>query len=120
MAAIIFLALVLIFYFHGYQYRLYNALTKVSYAELPKEFCFTLDFENIVLILDKMSVKREFVQENIVTSIEKEDKYILYLSEKALDFLIIKKKPLHLSDEEIQLFNEHIKLFLKPSLYKRD
>lgn len=119
MAAIIFLTLVLIVYLHGYQYRLYNALIKILYAGLPREFSCTLNFENPTIIINQESVKREITQANIVASVEKEDNYILYLSEKVIDFLIIKKKPLHLSDEEIQLFNEHIKLFLKPSLSKK-
>lgn len=96
-------------YFYGYQDRVYTILKRTQYKNAPQLIEAALILEETKITVEQEAIKRTILRESVIASVEKEDKYILFLSQDVLDFVIIKKRPKGLTDRGIEKFNEKIK-----------
>lgn len=92
--------LMVIYYFYGYADILFTALKKQRYALGSENTKIKLTLKNREMIVEQSSIIRHIPPKAIVKTIEKEDKYILFLSKQELDFVIIKKTPENMSESE--------------------
>lgn len=103
----------LYYYFYGYaQDILFTSLKKQRYKHSPKDIEIELTLDEDLLVVKQSAITRKISPEAIISKVEKEDKYILFLSQDTLDFVIIKKRPEGLSQEDMQSFNEQIQKYL--------
>ena len=101
------------FYFYGYaQDILFTSLKKQRYKHSPKDIEIELTLDENLLVVKQSAITRKINPEVIISKVEREDKYILFLSEDTLDFVIIKKRPENMTTENIQNFNELLQKYL--------
>ncbi|MFL2106466.1 hypothetical protein [Desemzia sp. FAM 23991] len=101
------------YYFYGYaQDILFTSLKKQRYKHSPKDIEIELTLDENLLIVKQSAITRKINPEAIISKVEKEDKYILFLSEDTLDFIIIKKSPKNLTPEDIQNFNKLLQKYI--------
>lgn len=99
-------------YYYGYQDRVYTTLKRTQYKNAAQLIEAELILEKTKIMVEQEAIKRTILRESVIASVEKEDKYILFLSDDTLDFVIIKKRPKGLTDQGIEKFNKKIKNLL--------
>lgn len=101
------------FYFYGFvQDFLFSPLKRTKYKYLEKSSPVTTIFKENLLITKELGITREIRPEIIVSHVEKEDKYIFFLSNKQLDFVIVKKIPMELTKDDLSIFDAQVQKFL--------
>lgn len=101
------------YYFYGFaQDFLFLPLKRAKYKYLEKSSLVTTILKENLLIAEELGITREIRPETIVSHVEKEDKHIFFLSNKSLDFIIVKKIPMELSQDDLSIFDTQVRKFL--------